>query len=184
MPVARESRAFSMTDSRSGPRAARSPDTTYTPERIDRPAARPRRSLTIAVCCARWRNSTITGSASSASGASWPKAPRSIWCAICCRSWTTSTAPSAAPGLRAVPEAYRRGVELIHRRSARDVLRARGVEPFDVVGEDFDPSWHEVDRQRAREPPSGRRNPRGVRRGYLARGGASLRAAQVKVAQA
>src|SRR5258708_448177 len=38
--------------------------------------------------------------------------------------------------------AYRRGVELILRQLL-DALKRRGVEPLDVVGQDFDPNWHE-----------------------------------------
>src|SRR5262249_52377937 len=75
----------------------------------------------------------------------------------------------------------RRGVELIHRRLL-DALKARGVEPFDSVGQIFDPMWHEGV---ATEPAHGR--PDGMivaelRRGYRANG-KLLRPAQVKVAQ-
>jgi molecular chaperone GrpE len=78
-------------------------------------------------------------------------------------------------------EAVRRGVELIHRRLL-EVIRARGVEPFDSVGQVFDPAWHEAV---ATEPARGR--PEGeivaeLRRGYRLNG-RLLRAAQVKVAQ-
>ena len=40
-------------------------------------------------------------------------------------------------------EAYRRGVELIHRQLL-DVLRKRGVRPIDVLGADFDPHYHQA----------------------------------------
>ena len=40
-------------------------------------------------------------------------------------------------------EALRRGVELVHRQLL-EVLRKRGVEPFEVIGHDFDPEWHEA----------------------------------------
>jgi molecular chaperone GrpE len=75
----------------------------------------------------------------------------------------------------------RRGVELIHRRLL-DTLKARGVDPFDSVGQIFDPSWHEGV---ATEPAAGR--PDGLivaelRRGYRMNG-KLLRPAQVKVAQ-
>jgi molecular chaperone GrpE len=75
----------------------------------------------------------------------------------------------------------RAGVELIHRQIL-DGLRRRGVEPFDSVGRDFDPAWHEAV---ASEPAGeGRRDGEIVaelRRGYRM-SGRLLRAAQVKVA--
>ena len=40
-------------------------------------------------------------------------------------------------------EAYRRGVELIHRRLV-DALRKRGVRPIEAVGADFDPHYHQA----------------------------------------
>jgi molecular chaperone GrpE len=85
-------------------------------------------------------------------------------------------APSDAAG------GLRRGVELIHRQLV-DVLRRRGVEPFESVGREFDPAWHEAI---AYEPGSGR--PDGeiiaeVRRGYRI-GQRLLRPAQVRVAKA
>lgn len=85
-------------------------------------------------------------------------------------------AAPAAPG-----DALRRGVELIHRRLL-DVLRARGVEPFDSVGDIFDPAWHEGV---ATEPVGAHRDGEIVaelRRGYRLNG-KLLRPAQVKVAQ-
>lgn len=78
-------------------------------------------------------------------------------------------------------DALRRGVELIHRRLL-DVLRARGVEPFESVGDIFDPAWHEAV---ATEPVGARRDGEIVaelRRGYRLNG-RLLRPAQVKVAQ-
>ncbi|HSD10640.1 MAG TPA: nucleotide exchange factor GrpE, partial [Candidatus Binatia bacterium] len=59
----------------------------------------------------------------------------------------------------------RSGVELI-RRQLLEVLRRRGVEPLDVMGRDFDPSWHEAV---ADEPAAGRREGEitsEIRRGY------------------
>jgi molecular chaperone GrpE len=78
--------------------------------------------------------------------------------------------------------ALRRGVELIHRQLL-DVLRRRGVEPFDSVGQPFDPAWHEAI---AGETGTGR--PEGeilgeIRRGYRL-GQKLLRPAQVRVAKA
>jgi molecular chaperone GrpE len=63
------------------------------------------------------------------------------------------------------------------------VLRRRGVEPLDVIGQPFDPEWHEAV---AHEPADGR--PDGeitaeLRRGYRI-GSKLLRAAMVKVAKA
>jgi molecular chaperone GrpE len=76
----------------------------------------------------------------------------------------------------------REGIELIHRQLL-DVIRRRGVEPFDVVGQMFDPEWHEAV---AHEPANGR--PDGeitaeVRRGYRI-GQRLLRAPMVRVAKA
>jgi len=86
-----------------------------------------------------------------------------------------------APGADAAG-AYWRGLELIHRR-AIELLRKRGVEAFETVGQAFDPAWHEAV---ASEPAAGRRD--GEITGELSRGyrsGAKLvRAAQVRVARA
>jgi molecular chaperone GrpE len=76
----------------------------------------------------------------------------------------------------------REGIELIHRQLL-DVIRRRGVEPFDVVGQMFDPEWHEAV---GHEPADGR--PDGeiiteVRRGYRV-GQRLLRAPMVRVAKA
>jgi molecular chaperone GrpE len=78
--------------------------------------------------------------------------------------------------------AYRDGLDLI-RRQFLEVLKRRGVEVLDVVGQPFDPQWHEA---LAQEPANGR--PDGeitaeIRRGYRM-GQRLLRAALVKVAQA
>jgi molecular chaperone GrpE len=85
----------------------------------------------------------------------------------------------AAPG--AADDAFRRGVELIHRRLL-EVLRVRGVEPFDSVGQTFDPAVHEAV---ATEPVGRRREGEIVAefgRGYRLNG-RLLRPARVKVAQ-
>jgi molecular chaperone GrpE len=76
----------------------------------------------------------------------------------------------------------RRGIELIHRQLL-DALRKRGVEPFDSVGQDFDPQWHEAV---ATEPADRHRDGEitaELRRGYRL-GQRLLRPAQVKVARA
>jgi molecular chaperone GrpE len=85
----------------------------------------------------------------------------------------------AAPGWSTDAPA-REGVELIHRRLL-DALRKRGVEPLEVVGQDFNPEWHE---SVGSEPGAGRRDGEvvaEVRRGYKL-GGRLLRAALVRVA--
>ena len=78
--------------------------------------------------------------------------------------------------------ALRSGVELIHRQLV-DALRRRGAEPFESVGRDFDPAWHEA---LASEPAEGRRDGEvtaEIRRGYRI-GARLLRPALVKVAKA
>jgi molecular chaperone GrpE len=77
-------------------------------------------------------------------------------------------------------DAYRRGVELIHRQLL-ELLRRRGVRPIEAVGARFDPRVHQAV---AYEPAPGR--PEGeiveeYRRGYLL-GDRLLRPAVVKVA--
>ena len=79
------------------------------------------------------------------------------------------------PGLRS-------GVELIHRQLL-EALRRRGAEPLQVLGEDFDPSWHEA---LASEPAGDRRDGEiveEVRRGYRI-GSRLIRPALVRVAKA
>ena len=85
-------------------------------------------------------------------------------------------APADDPGAAA----YRRGVELIHRQLL-EVLRRRGVEPLEVLGQDFDPAWHEA---LASEPAGDRRDGEitaEIRRGYRI-GSRLLRPAGVRVA--
>jgi molecular chaperone GrpE len=77
---------------------------------------------------------------------------------------------------------YREGIELI-RRQFLEVLRRHGVEALDVVGQDFDPEWHEAI---GHDPAEGRREGEitsELRRGYRI-GQRLLRPAMVKVAQA
>ena len=88
----------------------------------------------------------------------------------------------AAPIDSTANASVREGIELIHRQLL-DVVRRRGVEPFDVIGQIFDPEWHEAV---ANEPANGR--PDGeitgeVRRGYRA-GQRLVRAPMVRVAKA
>ena len=77
---------------------------------------------------------------------------------------------------------FRQGVELIRRQLA-EVLRRRGVESLEVIGQDFDPQWHEAI---ASDPVDGHREGEitaEVRRGYRI-GPRLIRAAMVKVAKA
>jgi molecular chaperone GrpE len=77
---------------------------------------------------------------------------------------------------------FRNGVELT-RKQLLEALKRRGVEPFDVVGTTFDPSWHEAI---AQEPANGRADgeiTEEIRRGYRI-GQRLLRPAMVKVAKA
>ena len=76
---------------------------------------------------------------------------------------------------------YREGVELI-RRQLLETLKRRGVEALEVVGQDFDPLWHE---SVGHDPADGRREGEvtaDVRRGYRI-GQRLLRPAMVKVAK-
>jgi len=80
------------------------------------------------------------------------------------------------------PDTFLDGIELI-RRQFLDVLRRRGVEAIDAVGQDFDPEWHEAV---AREQVEGAREGEivaEIRRGYRM-GPRLLRPSMVKVAQA
>jgi molecular chaperone GrpE len=78
-------------------------------------------------------------------------------------------------------EAYRRGVELIHRQLS-EALRKRGVRPIEALGADFDPYYHQAV---AHEPSAGRRDGEVIeefRRGYML-GDRLLRPSMVKVAK-
>ena len=78
-------------------------------------------------------------------------------------------------------EAYRRGVELIHRQLL-EILRKRGVKPIEAVGADFDPHYHQAVMH---EPAEGRRDGEIIeefRRGYML-GERLLRPSMVKVAK-
>lgn len=78
-------------------------------------------------------------------------------------------------------DAYRRGVELIHRQ-LMEILRKRGVKPIDAVGADFDPYYHQAV---VHEPAEGRRDGEIIeefRRGYTL-GDRLLRPSMVKVAK-
>jgi len=76
----------------------------------------------------------------------------------------------------------RAGVELIQRQLL-EALRRRGVEPFDTIGQDFDPSWHEA---LTSVPAAGHRDGEiveEIRRGYRLNS-RLIRPALVKVAKA
>jgi molecular chaperone GrpE len=78
-------------------------------------------------------------------------------------------------------EAYRRGVELIHKRLL-EALRKRGVRPIDALGTDFDPHQHQAV---SYEPAEGRREGEVIEefgRGYML-GDRLLRPSMVKVAK-
>lgn len=80
------------------------------------------------------------------------------------------------------PDAYRQGVELIHKQLI-EMLRRRGVRPVDALGADFDPHYHQAV---SYEPAEGRRDGEVIeefRRGYML-GDRLLRPAMVKVAKA
>jgi molecular chaperone GrpE len=77
--------------------------------------------------------------------------------------------------------AYRRGVELIHRQLL-EILRRRGVTPIEALGADFDPHVHQAV---SHEPAQGRRDGEVIEefaRGYRL-GERLLRPAMVKVAK-
>ena len=78
-------------------------------------------------------------------------------------------------------DAYRRGVELIHRQLG-EILRKRGVRPVEAIGADFDPHYHQAVMY---EPAEGRREGEVIeefRRGYML-GDRLLRPSMVKVAK-
>ena len=78
-------------------------------------------------------------------------------------------------------EAYRRGVELIHRQLL-EILRRRGVTPIEALGADFDPHVHQAV---SYEPAQGRRDGEVIEefaRGYRL-GERLLRPTMVKVAK-
>jgi molecular chaperone GrpE len=86
----------------------------------------------------------------------------------------------AEPGSEGA-EAYRRGVELIHRQLS-ETLRKRGVRPIETTGADFDPYYHQAV---SYEPAAGRRDGEIIeefRRGYTL-GDRLLRPSMVKVAK-
>ena len=86
----------------------------------------------------------------------------------------------ADPGTEGV-DAYRKGVELIHRQLL-DILRRRGVRTIEALGATFDPHFHQAV---AHEPASGKKDGEIIeefRRGYTL-GDRLLRPSMVKVAK-
>jgi molecular chaperone GrpE len=86
----------------------------------------------------------------------------------------------AEPGAEGA-DAYRRGVELIHKR-LEEILRRRGVRPIEALGADFDPNYHQAV---AHDPADDRRDGEVIeeyRRGYML-GDRLLRPSMVKVAK-
>ena len=79
-------------------------------------------------------------------------------------------------------DAYRAGVELMHRQLL-DVLRKRGVTPIDTAGARFDPNLHEAVAYQASPGRAEGDVIDELRRGYLL-GEELLRAAMVRVARA
>ncbi len=79
-------------------------------------------------------------------------------------------------------EAYRTGVELIHRQML-ELLRRRGVTPIEVLGVQFDPNFHQAVAQEPSADYGEGEIMAELRRGYLL-GERLLRPAMVKVATA
>lgn len=78
-------------------------------------------------------------------------------------------------------DAYRKGVELIHRQMT-DLLRKRGVKPIEAVGADFDPNYHQAVVQEVSAEHRDGEVMEELRRGYML-GERLLRPAMVKVAR-
>ena len=79
-------------------------------------------------------------------------------------------------------DAYRKGVELIHRQMA-DLLRKRGVKAIETVGADFDPRFHQAVVHEVSPDHREGEVMQELQRGYML-GERLLRPAMVKVAKA
>jgi molecular chaperone GrpE len=79
-------------------------------------------------------------------------------------------------------DAYRKGVELIHHK-LHDLLRKRGVKPFDALGADFDPNIHQAVMHEASPDHREGEVIGEMQKGYMM-GDRLLRPAMVKVAKA
>jgi molecular chaperone GrpE len=86
-------------------------------------------------------------------------------------------APNGGPEI----EAFRKGVELIHKQML-DTLRKRGVTPIDAVGADFDPNLHQAVIHEESEQHRDGEVMEELQRGYRM-GERLLRASMVKVAK-
>lgn len=87
-----------------------------------------------------------------------------------------------AADLPASAQAYKTGVELIH-RALTDLVRKRGVTSIDAVGTDFDPHLHQAVAYEAVEGAREGEVVEEMRKGYML-GERLLRPALVKVAKA
>src|SRR5262245_2084249 len=80
------------------------------------------------------------------------------------------------------PDAYRKGVELIHAK-LDDLLRKQGVKPIEAVGVEFDPNLHQAVAHESSEDHREGEVIGEMRRGYML-GDRLLRPAMVRVAKA
>ena len=87
---------------------------------------------------------------------------------------------SADPGAEGA-DAYRKGVELIHRQLL-DILRRRGVTPIEALGAVFDPHYHQAVSHEPAEDRAEGEIVEEFRRGYML-GDRLLRPSMVKVAK-
>ena len=78
-------------------------------------------------------------------------------------------------------DAFRKGIELIHRQ-VLDLLRKRGVRPFEALGADFDPNFHQAVIHESSEQHREGEVMQELQRGYML-GERLLRPAMVKVAK-
>lgn len=92
-----------------------------------------------------------------------------------------ATAPASPVGSGEGGEAFKKGVELIHKQML-DLLRRRGVTPIGALGKDFDPNFHQAVIHEASEAHREGEVMQELQRGYLL-GERLLRPAMVKVAK-
>ena len=92
-----------------------------------------------------------------------------------------ASAPGAPAGRPAESEAFKKGVELIHKQML-DLLRKRGVTLIDALGADFDPNVHQAVIHEPSEEHREGEVMQELQRGYKL-GDRLLRPAMVKVAK-